>query len=142
MAPSSLFPNARTVKLAGNCSVAFAKTITSYNTARIRHLAIDHLKFHESGIVGWSALVSSALPTLTSLTFRKTGAYSPHEPFDADVERAAFTELAAALESVRPSIQYIHIGSTSAPRGCVIYAIVPGQKGVSQANFEKMVLPT
>ena len=141
-APSSLFPNAHTVKLAGTCCISFAKTIISYNTARIRHLAIDHLKFHDSSIVGWSALVNSALPTLTSLTFRKTGAFSPDEPFDSDMELAAFAELATALESARSSIRDVHIGSTNAPRGCVVYCIVPGQKGVSQANFEKMVLPT
>ena len=140
-APSSLFPNAHTVKLAGTCSISFAKTIISYNTARIRHLAIDHLKFHDSSIVGWSALVNSALPTLTTLTFRKTGAFSPDEPFDSDMELAAFAELATALESARSSIRDVHIGSTNAPRGCVVYCIVPGQKGVSQANFEKMVLP-
>jgi hypothetical protein len=142
-APSSLFPNAHTVKLAGTCCIVFAKTIISYNTARIRHLAIDHLKLHDSGrVVGWSALVNNALPTLTSLTFRRTGVHSPDEPFDSDGELAAFAELAMALESARSSIRDVHIGSTTAPSGCIVYCLVPWEKGVSQANFEKMVLPT
>jgi hypothetical protein len=103
---------------------------------------MDHLEFHESGIVGWSTLVNSALPTLTSLTFRQTGGNLPGWQFDPDRERAAFAELATALESARSSIRDVHIGSTNAPSGCLEYCTVPGEKGISQVNFEKMVLPT
>jgi hypothetical protein len=75
--PSTLFPNAHTVKLAGTCRLEFAKAVLSYNPARIWHLTIDHLQFHETGTIGWSAFVQSALPALTSLTFRKTGPMNP-----------------------------------------------------------------
>jgi hypothetical protein len=140
--PSTLFPNAHTVKLAGTCRLEFAKAVLSYNPARIRYLTIDHLRFHETGAIGWSALVQSALPALTSLTFRKTGAYSPDEPFDAVEERAAFTELATVLESARESLRYIYIGSTFAPVGCMVFGIMPGQTPVSQGIFQELVVPT
>lgn len=141
-APSDIFPNAHTVKLGGTCREEFVMAVISHNPTRIRHLVIDHLTLHNSGIVGWSALVKSALPSLISLTFRKKGAYSPKQPFDDAAERAAFRELAAALESVRESIRFICIGSTSAPQGCVVYGIRPGDTPVSQGNFEDLVLPT
>jgi len=142
-APACLFPSAHTVKLGGTCSKEFAMGIISHNPIRIRHLVIDHLKFrHSVGSVGWSALVKGALPTLASLTFRKAGACSPQEPFDGAAERTAFRELATALESARESIRFVCIGSTYALQGCVVYGIRVGDKPVSQANFEDLVLPT
>lgn len=142
--PSVLFPNAQAVKLSGPCSVEFAQTIFSHNTPRIKSLSIDHLDSISDYTVflGWSALVKSALPTLSSLEFRKIGAISPGEPFDSAGERSAFTELATALETARDSIQYIHIGSTVADHGCVVYSIGIHDTTVSQGHFEELILPT
>jgi hypothetical protein len=141
-APSTLFPNAHTVKLAGTCRLEFAKAVLSYNPARIRHLTINHLRLHGTGAIGWSVLVQSALPALTSLTFRKTGAYAPDEPFDTVEERAAFTELTTVLESARESLRYIYIGSTFAPHGCMVFGIMHGETPVSQGIFQELVVPT
>jgi hypothetical protein len=64
------------------------------------------------------------------------------EPFDAVEERAAFTELTTVLESARESLRYIHIGSTFAPNGCMVFGIMPGQTPVSRGIFQELVVPT
>ena len=86
--------------LAGTCRLQFAKAVLSNNSARIRLLTIDHLRLHKTDAIGRSALVKSALPVLASLTFRKTGAYSPDEPCSLWHRTQCVTVLsfAAALE--------------------------------------------
>lgn len=124
-------------------------SILSHNPQRIKALDIDHimvdsnLKGHDlQTYLGWSHLVQQTLPSLTSLTFRKTGASSPDEPFDSAREREAFAEVASALEVARKSIQWIVIGSTDAQHGCLIYGIEPNEEYVSQRNFREVLLPT
>lgn len=108
VAPPILFPKAQAVGLNGPITKELAATILSHNTSRIKVLDIDHLlvdSYELQTYLGWSYHVQEALPSLTSLTYRKKGAFSPQEPFNAAEEQEAFAELAAALEIARESIQ-------------------------------------
>lgn len=146
--PAILFPKAQAIRLHGLTTPDFTATILSHSTSRVKKLDIDHLmvgNMYTDGpqsYVGWSKFVQEALPSLTSLTFRKRGAFSPREAFNAAEEQEAFVELARALEVARESIQHICIMSTSADYGCVAYSIGPGEEPVSQRHFRELLVPT
>lgn len=151
LTPATLFPNAQAIKLSGTFRPEFnARSILCHNTSRIKCLDIDHMKFlqfasarYKTGTyIGWSKLVQDALPSLKSLTFRKTGASSPEEPFDAAEERKAFAELVMVLEAARESIEYIGLVTTHSNYGCVFFPIVLGAVPVSQGHFQELLLPT
>lgn len=153
--PTILFPTAHTIRLSGLFpaeDTKILKSILSHAPSRIKCLDIDHMVSHESTrfttywseiFVGWSNLIfipGKTLPSITSLTYCQTGAFSLERSGISTQERESFSELSKAFEIVRSSIQHIRILITPLPRhGCVREEQDPD---VPQRHFAELLVPT